>query len=74
LQERLYVYPLEVRKLPGIVVHRFPCAIEMSYGAAFPKELARLINTLIDNHQIKDMIMKRNSGLLAKEDTMVYIF
>jgi hypothetical protein len=24
LQERLYVYPLEVRKLPGIVVHRFP--------------------------------------------------
>jgi hypothetical protein len=25
LQERIYVYPLEVRKLPGIVVHRFPC-------------------------------------------------
>jgi hypothetical protein len=46
----------------------------MSYGAAFPKELARLINTLIDNHQIKDMIMKRNSGRLAKEDTMAYIF
>jgi predicted transcriptional regulator len=37
--------------------------IEMSYGTAFPKEeLSRLINALIDNHQIKDMIMKSNSG------------
>jgi hypothetical protein len=42
----------------------------MSYGEAFPKEeLEHLINTLIDNHQIKDMIMKRNSGRLAKEHT-----
>lgn len=42
----------------------------MSYGEAFPKEeLEHLINMLIDNHQIKDMIMKRNSGRLAKEHT-----
>jgi hypothetical protein len=40
--------------------------IEMSYGEAFPKEeLEHLINTLIDDHQIKGMIMKRNSGHLA---------
>ena len=45
-------------------------SIEMSYGAAFPKEeLEKLINALIDNHQIKDMIMKPNSGRLAKGDT-----
>lgn len=45
-------------------------SIEMSYGEAFPKEeLEHLINMLIDNHQIKDMIMKRNSGRLAKEHT-----
>src|SRR5687767_15520290 len=31
-------------------------SIEMSYGAAFPKEeLARLIDSLIDDHQIKDL-------------------
>jgi hypothetical protein len=49
-------------------------SIEMSYGAAFPKEeLARLVDALIDNHQIKDMIMKRNSGRLVKEDTKMHL-
>ena len=49
-------------------------SIEMSYGAAFPKEeLARLIDSLIDDHQIKDMIMKRNSGRLGKEDTKMHL-
>jgi predicted transcriptional regulator len=49
-------------------------SIELSYGEAFPKEeLARLIDALIDNHQIKDMIMKRNSGRLAKEDTKMHL-
>jgi hypothetical protein len=34
-------------------------SIEMSNGAALPKEeLAQLINAMIDSHQIKDMIMK----------------
>ena len=42
-------------------------SIEMSYGSTFPKEeLEKLISALIDNHQIKDMIMKGNSGRLAK--------
>ena len=49
-------------------------SIEMSYGATFPKEeLEKLINTLIDNHQIKDMIMKGNSGRLAKGDTKMHL-
>ena len=49
-------------------------SIEMSYGATFPKEeLEKLINALIDNHQIKEMIMKRNSGRLAKEDTKMHL-
>jgi predicted transcriptional regulator len=49
-------------------------SIEMSYGAAFPKEeFARLIDGLIDDHQIKDMIMKRNSDRLAKEDTKKHL-
>jgi predicted transcriptional regulator len=49
-------------------------SIEMSYGSAFPKEeLEKLINALIDNHQIKDIIMKRNSGRLAKEDTKMHL-
>ena len=49
-------------------------SIEMSYGAAFPKEeLEKLIDALIDNHQIKDMIMKRNSRRLAKEDTKMHL-
>jgi hypothetical protein len=48
--------------------------IEMSYGATFPKEeLARLIDGLIDNHQIKDMIMKSNSARPTKEDTKMHL-
>jgi predicted transcriptional regulator len=44
-------------------------SIEMSYGAAFPKEeLVRLIEALIDNHQIKDKILKRSYGGSAKKD------
>jgi predicted transcriptional regulator len=49
-------------------------SIEMSYGEAFPKEeLEHLINTLIDNHQIKDMIMKSNSARSTKEDTKMHL-
>jgi predicted transcriptional regulator len=49
-------------------------SIEMSYGAAFPKEeLVRLIDALIDNHQFKDMIMKPNSGRSTKEDTEMHL-
>jgi hypothetical protein len=49
-------------------------SIELSYGAAFPKEeLARLIDALIDNHQIKDMIMKQSSGRSAEEDTEMHL-
>jgi predicted transcriptional regulator len=49
-------------------------SIELSYGAAFPKEeLAKLINALIDNHRIKDMIMKQSSGRSAKEDTEMHL-
>jgi hypothetical protein len=49
-------------------------SIEMSYGVAFPKEeLAQLIDALIDNHQIKDMIMKRNSARSTKEDTKMHL-
>ena len=34
-------------------------SIEMSAGASFPEgELTQLINALIDNHQIKDILMK----------------
>jgi|SRR5215208_2935190 len=34
-------------------------SIEMSNGAALPKEeLVQLINAMLDSHQIKDMIMK----------------
>jgi hypothetical protein len=48
-------------------------SIELSYGAAFPKEeLAKLINALTDNHYIKDMIIKQSSGRLAKEDTEMH--
>jgi hypothetical protein len=49
-------------------------SIELSYGAAFPREeLAKLINALIDNHQIKDMIMKQSSGRSAKDDTKMHL-
>jgi hypothetical protein len=49
-------------------------SIKLSYGAAFPKEeLAKLIDALIDDHQIKDMIMKQSSGRLAEEDTEAHL-
>ena len=42
--------------------------IEMSYGSTFPKEeLTRVINALIDNHQIKDIIMKSIPESINKE-------
>ena len=42
--------------------------IEMSYGSTFPKEeLVQLINVLIDNHQIKDIIMKSIPEGITKE-------
>ena len=45
-------------------------SIEMSAGASFPVvELTQLINALIDNHQIKDIIMKSISVCSTKEDT-----
>ena len=44
-------------------------SIEMSAGATFPEgELTKLINALIDNHQIKDIIMKSISVCSTKED------
>ena len=44
-------------------------SIEMSAGASFPEgELTQLINALIDNHQIKDIIMKSISVCSTKED------
>ena len=48
-------------------------SIKTSYGAADSnEELERLIDALIDNHQIKDMIMKPISVGSAKEDTNMY--
>jgi hypothetical protein len=45
-------------------------SIEMSAGDSFPKgELTQLINALIDNHQIKDILMKSISVCSIKEDT-----
>jgi hypothetical protein len=45
-------------------------SIEMSAGASFPVgELTQLINALIDNHQIKDIIMISISVCSTKEDT-----
>ena len=42
--------------------------IEMSYGETFPKEeLAKLIDALLDNHQIKDIIMKSIPEGITKE-------
>ena len=44
-------------------------SIEMSAGATFPEvELIQLINALIDNHQIKDIVMKSISVCSTKED------
>jgi predicted transcriptional regulator len=49
-------------------------SIELSYGSAFPKEeLAKLINALIDNHQIKDMVMKQSSARSTKEDPETHL-
>jgi hypothetical protein len=49
-------------------------SIEVSYGAAFPKEgLARLIDALIDDYRTKDAIMKQSSGRSAKEDTDMHL-
>ena len=42
--------------------------IELSYGASLPAvELTQLVNVLIDNHRIKDIIMKSISDGSAKE-------
>ena len=44
-------------------------SIEMSNGEGFPKEeLTQVINALIDNHQIKDIIMKSNFAGSTKDD------
>ena len=44
-------------------------SIETSAGVTFPEgELIQLINALIDNHQIKDIIMKSISVCSTKED------
>jgi hypothetical protein len=46
--------------------------IELSYGASLPAvELTQLVNVLIDNHQIKDIIMKSISDGSAKEDIKI---
>jgi hypothetical protein len=45
-------------------------SIEMSSGATLPEEeLTQLIDVLIDNHQIKDILMKSISDCSAKEST-----
>ena len=47
-------------------------SIEMSAGDSFPKgELTQLFNALIDNHQIKDILMKSISVCSTKEDTKI---
>ena len=47
-------------------------SIEMTAGASFPAgELTQLFNALIDNHQIKDIIMKSISVCSTKEDTKI---
>ena len=44
----------------------------MSAGASFPEgELTQLIDALIDNHQIKDILMKSISVCSTKEDTKI---
>jgi hypothetical protein len=48
-------------------------SIETSYGAAHSnEELDQLIDVLIDNHHIKDIIMKPISVGSAKEDTNMH--
>ena len=47
-------------------------SIEMSAGTSFPEgELTQLINALIDNHQIKDILMKSISVCSTKDDTKI---
>jgi predicted transcriptional regulator len=47
-------------------------SIEMSSGATLPEwELAQLINALLDNHQIKDILMKSISDCTAKESRLL---
>lgn len=44
-------------------------SIKMSYGGTPKEELSQLINALIDNYQIKDMIMKSIRADFTKQDT-----
>jgi hypothetical protein len=49
-------------------------SIKISYGVAHSnEELEQLIDALIDNHQIKDMIMKPISVGSAKEDIKMHL-
>ena len=44
----------------------------MSTGFSFPKgDLTQQIDALIDNHQIKDIVMKSISVCSTKEDTKI---
>lgn len=47
-------------------------SIEMSSGATLPeRELAQLIDALIDNHRIKDILMKSISDCTVKESKLL---
>ena len=47
-------------------------SIEMTAGDSFPEgELTQLLNALIDNHQIKDILMKSISVCSTKERTKI---
>ena len=49
-------------------------SIEISAGASFPEgELTQLIECVVDNHQIKDILMKSISVCSTKEDTKIPI-
>ena len=46
-------------------------SIKTSYGGEFPKEeLSRLINALIDNYQVRDMIIESISANFTKDSNM----
>jgi hypothetical protein len=48
-------------------------SIEMSSGTILPaQEMAQLVNTLIDNHQIKDILMKQISVSSLEKDSTVF--
>jgi hypothetical protein len=48
-------------------------SIEMSSGTILPaQEMAQLVNTLIDNHQIKDILMKQISVSSLEKDSKVF--